>query len=234
VTTDSAATLTKQGITAQQAGDTTAALRLLVRAVQADPAYEMAWLWLASCLSTPGEKRYCLDQALIANPQSAPARTGLAQLGDVRSVMPTALGTVPAPSELVGGAKPAKKRLSPLAFAGIVIGVIVLSCVFLSVTGLGLKLLQSAPGPRIEGWEGHIVPTGNDTLAARDMPTFDQLSKVSPADLGKLIDGGQAFLVPAGTRVLVLDVQVPRTHVRFLDGEHTGDDGWVLTTFVQQ
>jgi hypothetical protein len=127
-----------------------------------------------------------------------------------------------------------RKRLSPLAFAGIVVGLIVLSCVILRVTGSGLALLAAIPGPRIEGQQGHIVPTGNDTLAARDVPTFDQLGKVTPGELGKLIDGGRAFLVQSGTRVLVLDVQVPRTHVRFLDGAHSGDDGWVLTTFVQQ
>jgi hypothetical protein len=78
LTTDSAFTLTKQGIARHLAGDTPDATRLLVQAVQTDPAYEMAWLWLSSCLSTPGEQRYCLDQALRANPASAPAQKGIA------------------------------------------------------------------------------------------------------------------------------------------------------------
>lgn len=126
-----------------------------------------------------------------------------------------------------------KKRISPAAFAGIVFGLIVLSCVLLRVTGLGLTLLQAIPGPRVEGWEGHIVADGQ-TLAARDVPTFDQLGKVSPSEIGKLIDADRAFLIDSGTRVRVLDVQVPRTLVHILDGAHTGENAWVLTTFVDK
>jgi hypothetical protein len=146
----------------------------------------------------------------------------------------TACGKRVTGEPVAASAQPEKKRLSPEKFALIVVLAIVASCVFLNVSGLGLKLLQSAPVPRVEGWEGHIIPTGKDTLAARDVPTFDRLSKVSPAELGTLIDTQKVLLVQSGTRVLVLDVQVPRTHVRFLDGAHSGDDGWVLTTFVQK
>ena len=133
MTIDSAVTLTKQGIARHQAGDTPDATRLLVQAVQADPRYEMAWLWLASCLNAPGEKRYCLDQALIANPQSAPAQKGLAQLGSVQWIMPSALEQVAPPPELMGAVKPAKKDLP-----GIVIFLIVIVVVGLAWFGNNL------------------------------------------------------------------------------------------------
>lgn len=101
---DTAVTLTKQGIAKHAAGETAAAAALFVQAVQIDPSYEMAWLWLSSCLTAPGEKGYCLEQALLTNPQSVPARKGLTQLGDVRVVRPAALGgddVVAPPAELV-------------------------------------------------------------------------------------------------------------------------------------
>lgn len=122
VTADNAATLTKEAIARHKAGDTDAAACLLVQAVQDNPTYEMAWLWLSSCLSAPGEKRYCLDQALIANPQSAPARTGLAQLGDVPAVLPSALAAVPTPPELTEAAKPVR-RYAPLKTLAIICAV---------------------------------------------------------------------------------------------------------------
>ena len=124
MTIDSAVTLTKQGIACHKAGDIPAATRALVQAVQADPAYEMAWLWLSSCLPTPGEKCYCLNQALRANEQSAPARNGLAQLGDVQWIMPSVLAAQPIapPPELMGAAKPVKtvSRVQTLAILCVV------------------------------------------------------------------------------------------------------------------
>lgn len=126
---DSASALTKQGIARQQAGDIPGAMQFFTQAIQADPAYEMAWLWLSSCLSTPGEKRYCLDQALAANPQSAPAAKGLAQLGDIRAVRPIALGgdaPIAPPPELMGApVAPAKKSLSNIAIIAVVAVVLI-------------------------------------------------------------------------------------------------------------
>jgi hypothetical protein len=137
----------------------------------------------------------------------------------------------PAAPVAVAPAPVKKKSLSPGAFAGIVIGLIALSCVFLSVSGIGLQLLQSTSSVRLEGWEGHIVSDGT-TLAARDLNEFEQLATISPAALGRLIDIDQAFVVQAGTRIVVLEVRSARTRVRFLDGEHDGKSAWVLTTFV--
>jgi len=52
---------------------------MLVQAINTTPNIEAAWLWLAAYLSVPAEQRYCLEQALNANPNSKPARAGLAR-----------------------------------------------------------------------------------------------------------------------------------------------------------
>jgi hypothetical protein len=46
-----------------------------------DPSnLELDWLWLAAQLTSGDEQRYCFQQALLINPDSAPARAGLARL----------------------------------------------------------------------------------------------------------------------------------------------------------
>ena len=69
--------LTRQAIALKKAGDTSAAIPLLVQALNLTPDIEAAWLWLAACLTEPPEQRYCLAQALIANPDSQQARASL-------------------------------------------------------------------------------------------------------------------------------------------------------------
>lgn len=137
---------------------------------------------------------------------------------------------------LVGSepAAPAKKRLSPLKFGAIVVAGLVVLCVFLSATGLGLKLLGAVPGPRVQGMEGHLTSTGPNVLVARDIAAYDQVSTAGSQDLPGLIGADRIFLVTTGTRVRVLQVDVPRSHVQILDGLHASEDGWVLASFVQQ
>jgi hypothetical protein len=75
-----AADLTKQGIAAHTANDKPRATALFRQAIELDSTYEMAWLWLSSVLDNQAEKRFCLEQALVINPQSAGAERGLALL----------------------------------------------------------------------------------------------------------------------------------------------------------
>ncbi len=97
--------LTRQAIALKKAGDAPSAVPLLVQALAATPNFEAAWLWLAVCLSVPAEQRYCLEQALSANPESQQARVGLVRFDHVPSVRPVALSpeTIAAPSDSAVG-----------------------------------------------------------------------------------------------------------------------------------
>jgi hypothetical protein len=53
---------------------------LFLQAVREDSNLEMDWLWLATRVSSPAQRRYALRRALRINPHSALARRGLAQL----------------------------------------------------------------------------------------------------------------------------------------------------------
>jgi tetratricopeptide (TPR) repeat protein len=87
-----AKSLTRQAIELKKAGDTAGAVKLLAQAVEADAQFEVAWFWLASCLSVAAEQRYCVEQALAINSDSQAARAALEKFSHVQSVRPTVLG----------------------------------------------------------------------------------------------------------------------------------------------
>lgn len=71
-------TLLMQGIAAARAGKRAEAHALLTRVVAADVHSEQGWLWLAGVSDDPAEVRSCLHQVLALNPDSVPAKQGLA------------------------------------------------------------------------------------------------------------------------------------------------------------
>jgi hypothetical protein len=97
--------LLAQGISAAKAGDKALARHLLSRAVQLNPASEMAWLWLSGALDTSQARAFCLRKVLDLNPGNQAARRGLAALQSAR----------PAP---VVVASPARPRPSPAPIPG--------------------------------------------------------------------------------------------------------------------
>ncbi|MBM7168110.1 hypothetical protein JQK87_06730, partial [Streptomyces sp. G44] len=54
----------------RRAGTRVRARGLLRKALLADRAYEPAWLWLAWLVTDETHRKYCLEQAVAANPES--------------------------------------------------------------------------------------------------------------------------------------------------------------------
>jgi hypothetical protein len=73
--------LLADGISAAKAGDNNSARDLLLRALEADSASEQGWLWLSSVVESDEDRRICLENVLMLNPDSKPARRGLQKLG---------------------------------------------------------------------------------------------------------------------------------------------------------
>ena len=59
----------QQAIAAIKSGDKATGQQLLAQVVNADPQNEAAWLWLASTLDDPQEKKECLQKVLQINPR---------------------------------------------------------------------------------------------------------------------------------------------------------------------
>ncbi len=62
-------------------GEANQASALFRRGVEENSNLEADWLWLASQLGTPWERRYCYCRALAINPHSETARRALAIRG---------------------------------------------------------------------------------------------------------------------------------------------------------
>lgn len=105
----SAADLTKRGTDAYNAGDLAGARPLLVQALQIDPAYESAWIWLSAVVETDGERRYCLEQAQRINPDRPQTVSWLAKVAGSEAAPPREFTQQPAvmPSAIAPAELPA-------------------------------------------------------------------------------------------------------------------------------
>ena len=70
----------QQAIAAIKAGDKATGQRLLVDFLKGDQHNEAAWLWMAATFDDAEKRRRCLETVLQINPDSEPAKCGLAQL----------------------------------------------------------------------------------------------------------------------------------------------------------
>ena len=66
--------LLKNGIEAAKARNKPEARRLLERALELDDSNQAAWMWLATVVDKPSEKRICLENVLELNPNNLRAR----------------------------------------------------------------------------------------------------------------------------------------------------------------
>lgn len=67
----------RAGIRAAQQGERDRARELLEGVLRRDRDNELAWIWMASIVTTQKEQRVCLERVLKANPDNRPARQAL-------------------------------------------------------------------------------------------------------------------------------------------------------------
>jgi Tfp pilus assembly protein PilF len=70
--------LMEEGITAAKAGQKERARQCLMQVVEADENNEKAWLWLSGVVESLEDQQICLENVLVLNPDSGPAKKGLA------------------------------------------------------------------------------------------------------------------------------------------------------------
>src|SRR5258708_16142780 len=94
--TDDITNLLNAGIQAAKNKRRAEARRLLEQVLEADDSNETAWMWFATVVDTPREKRICLENVLDINPNNQRAREALEKLGPSTE-------EAPARSEAVAG-----------------------------------------------------------------------------------------------------------------------------------
>lgn len=83
----------KAGIRAAQQGDKDKAREILEEVVKQSPNNEVAWIWLASVMTTTSARRVCLERVLKINPKNERARQALNRLVGVGGDSTQALDT---------------------------------------------------------------------------------------------------------------------------------------------
>jgi len=73
--------MVRAGIEAYRAGKKSEARKLLEKAIELDDYNEQAWMWLSAVVETEEEKRTCLENVVVINPDNAEAKRGLKMLG---------------------------------------------------------------------------------------------------------------------------------------------------------
>jgi len=72
--------LLQSGIEAAKEGDQFQARESLLAVVEADEENEQAWLWLSGVIELDEDRRLCLENVLVLNPDNAAAKRGLLRL----------------------------------------------------------------------------------------------------------------------------------------------------------
>ena len=91
-----AASLTRLALERIEDGGVDDARRLLAQALDIDARYEPAWLWFAHIAEEPGERKFALQQAVAANPESN-ARAELSRYQNVETRVPDELVEIGGP-----------------------------------------------------------------------------------------------------------------------------------------
>ena len=99
----------EQGIEAARRGDDALAFRYLRQVVEAEPNSETAWLWLSAVVDSDDDKRLCLENVLVLNPDSEPAKRGLSRLAAAQEEEPQEQDQV------------LRQRVAPLTPAGAIL-----------------------------------------------------------------------------------------------------------------
>lgn len=161
----------EQGIEAAKAHDYAAARRFLEQAVEKDQHDEKAWFWLAAVVDDIDEKRICLNNVLIINPENARARSLLDKL-EQRSRLTTKADTTAAgPVDLIGS-----KRFMYLAVLGAFIVVMLTIVLVIMLSGKDEKTQDSAPVV-----SGAVTPTSESGGQPASLPTATAISLVTPS-----------------------------------------------------
>ncbi|MBC8098212.1 MAG: PD40 domain-containing protein [Armatimonadetes bacterium] len=171
----------RAGVDAAKRGDRTTARRLLEEVIAADDNNELAWLWLASAVTSVAERRTCLERVLQINPDNARAREALEKLGAGQPTVAAAAesarvretinrvrqtqaprASLDLPSTTTTDAR---SPLITLLIVGGLIGVIAI------IGAFAVNVLTPPPTPTLTPTEVVIVSTESPTPAATLTPT---------------------------------------------------------------
>lgn len=181
----------RAGVDAARRGDRATARRLLEQVINVDENNEMAWLWLASVVTTTAERRACLERVLAINPNNERAREALRRLNAERggTGQTSAASPPPRPPRQRRAAAPQASpddtgdgggiNTSFLIGIGLIVAIAVIVAVVLSI----VNNQQAAPVPTtvVAAVNATDTPGPTDTPAATNTPVpIEEITRSAP------------------------------------------------------
>ena len=108
--------LLEEGIAAAKAGKKERARQCLMQVVEADENNEQAWLWLSGVVESLEDKQVCLENVLALNPDSDPAKRGLAWIAQQRAEQGLSPFPSPEPPTPIASTPPETRPSPPLDY----------------------------------------------------------------------------------------------------------------------
>ena len=174
-----AASLTRLALERIEDGGVEDARRLLAQALDIDARYEPAWLWFAHIADEPGERKFALQKAVSANPESN-ARIELSRYQNVETRVPAELEeiggpplppSIPLPTEEVHPDRGLHRRSRAGIFALFAIVAAIAVILFSQRAQPGSPLYVAIAG----GMSGSGAASGQETVQSAQL-YFDRLN----------------------------------------------------------
>ena len=179
--------LISRGVAAYKAGDIVTSTTLFAQALKIDNNSEYAWGWLGGLLTDPGQKRYCFERALAANPSSTTARVRLSDLpASIPSVRPPIIDNVAEPNLHLPSSMQTKgiAQAAPIKKRGCVTvsGIALISCII--VVCIGLTTLaghsNSVSSSSVSGTSATLSLAPTDRSGPTTVPTHTPIPTSTP------------------------------------------------------
>lgn len=165
------------GIAAAKSGDRARARAFLEAVVSEDEGHELAWIWLASVVSTARERRLALQKVLQINPDNERAREALQRLSEVQSTAVDSERVARSVANQRGRRAPASDESGRSRWVNVALGALVIVGVLGALVILGTLLdpvtvttPTPVPPPTRDLFAG--VPTATRTTAPTSTPAI--------------------------------------------------------------
>lgn len=139
---------------------------------------------------------------------------------------------------------PAQAGRELLIAGAIIIALVVGLCAFMYNSGRSAQQAQPTANPFATparslavGETGKLDDAGQDVLVASDEEAMAEAQRAGRNNdkgaLTSLVAQGRIFLVPSGTLVKVVQLELTRTKIQVLQGNQSGKTGWVSMELVK-
>jgi len=233
--------LLREGIAAAKIGDKTTARTKLQSVVELDQYNEKGWYWLASVVETAEERRACLGNVVVINPDNKRAQELLAELNDPEAARAARQAKAAEAADAAVRAERSRRRPLVIGGVAIVVLLILIGGIFLLLRpppppeNLAEIVAAQSTGTAIAEATGIAAATGTAlvmpqpaTAAPTDTPTATPTASPTPTRAGTMT----GTPLPAPPTGLTGHLLVLSGSIQTIRAKPNAPDYWLLPMLI--